>query len=531
MSATPLDLPADRFGGQPSPLPAIGMAHWFTGRACRSPERPALSFEGETWSYGRLLAEIERLASVLDAGGVRPGMRVGYLGFNHPAFLLALFASARLGAVFVPLNFRLTGAELAYIANDAGIHTLLVDGEHLATIDPVRDTLCCARYLCVEGEAADPARWPPLAAAMDAAAPWAQAPVPVASDDVAVLLYTSGTTGRPKGAMLTHGNFWWNHVGELYTVDVLADDVLLVFAPLFHIGGLNVLLMTTLLKGGHVVLHRHFDPARVLADIAAYRVRTLFAVPAMLLFISQHPGFADAPLDHVRQIVCGGAPCPEPLLRTYAARGIAVQQGYGLTETAALVTVLTAEHALARIGSVGHTALLIQIRLVDPQGNTVSAPHARGEICVRGPNVTRGYWNQPEATRAAIDADGWFRTGDVGYADEDGFYYVCDRVKDMIISGGENVYPAEVESVLYGHPAVAEAAVIGAPDPRWGETVMAVVALKPGHALTLEALQDFAGTRLARYKIPRRLELVPALPRNPTGKILKFQLRETFAQG
>jgi fatty-acyl-CoA synthase len=526
MPATPIDLPADCFGGVASPPPAIGMAQWFTERALRAGDRPALSYEGRTWSYAQLLDEVDRLAARLEADGIQPGMRVAYLGFNHPMFLVAMFATAKAGGIFVPLNFRLTGPELAYIVNDAGAHTLLVGAEHATVIDGVREELCCRRFYCAEGEVADTSRWPRLSEAVADAGRLQRPPAAPSNDDVAVIMYTSGTTGRPKGAMLTHGNFWWNHVGEMYTVDVCSDDTLLVFAPIFHIGGLNVLLMTTLLKGGHVVLHRSFDPARAIADIAAYRIRTLFAVPAMLLFISQQPGFDIAPMESVRLIMCGGAPCPEPLLRTYNARGIAIQQGYGLTETAALVSVLTAEHAAAKIGSVGHTALLTRIRLVDAQGREVNEPHARGEICVRGPNVTRGYWNNPQATRDAIDADGWFRTGDVGYRDEDGFYYVCDRVKDMIITGGENVYPAEVESVLYEHPSIAEVAVIGAPDEKWGETVVAVAALKPGRQLTLEELQAFAGERLARYKIPRSLRVMAALPRNPTGKILKYKLRE-----
>jgi fatty-acyl-CoA synthase len=523
---TPLDWPPAQFGGVMAPRPGIGMARWFGERALRAGKRPALSFEGRCWSYAELLDEVERLATVLAAGGVRPGLRVAYLGFNHPMFLVALFAATRLGAIFVPLNFRLTGPELQYILNDAGAHTLLVGGEHVAVIDGVRDALSCRVYGCSDGAPEDRTRWPRLAEAMAAAKRWSQpAPTP-AADDVAMIMYTSGTTGRPKGAMLTHGNFWWNHVGEMYTVDVMADDRLLVFAPIFHIGGLNVLTLTTLLKGGHVLLQRHFDPAAALRALQDQQITTLFAVPAMLLFISQQPGFADADLGRLRLIMCGGAPCPAPLLQLYNARGIAIQQGYGLTETAALVSVLTAEHAAAKISSVGHTALLTQIRLIDAEGRELSEPQARGEICVRGPNVTRGYWNNPEATRSAIDDHGWFRTGDVGYCDADGFYYVCDRVKDMIITGGENVYPAEVESVLAGHSAIAEVAVIGAPDEKWGETVVAVVALKPGQSLDLEELQGFAGERLARYKIPRALRLVPALPRNPTGKILKYQLRD-----
>jgi fatty-acyl-CoA synthase len=525
MAHTALDLPAAAFGGVASPPPGIGMAQWFGARAERAGQRPALSFEGHTRSYAELAAEVDRLAAVLAEGGIKPGMRVAYLGFNHPMFFVALFATAKLGAVFVPLNFRLTGPELEYIVNDAGAHTLLVGSAHHAVIAGVRAALCCRVFWNAEGDAEDSALWPSLQRAVAAAAPWRQAAAAPRADDVAVIMYTSGTTGRPKGAMLTHGNFWWNHVAELYTVDVQADDRLLVFAPVFHIGGLNVLTLTTLLKGGHVLLQRHFDPAQALAALQAQRITILFSVPAMLLFISQQPGFAQADLSALRLIMCGGAPCPEPLLHLYNARGIAIQQGYGLTETAAMVSVLTAEHAAAKIGSVGHTALLTQIRLLDNEGREVIEPLARGEICVRGPNVTRGYWNQPEATRAALADDGWFRTGDVGYADADGFCYVCDRVKDMIITGGENVYPAEVESVLAGHPAIAEVAVVGAPDAQWGEQVVAVVALKPGQVLELPALQAFASEKLARYKIPRALRIVPALPRNPTGKVLKYQLR------
>lgn len=518
----------EQMGGQPSQPPAIGMAQWMRGRALRSGPRPALSFEGLTWSYGQLQSQIERAAAVLAQGGLRPGMRVAYLGLNHPMFLVTMFAASQLGAIFVPLNFRLAEPELHYIVNDAGVHTLVVAASHHETIAGIREGLCCARYWNAEGEARDSALWPDLAQAMRGTAPMAQAPAAPLNDDVALIMYTSGTTGRPKGTLLTCGNFWWNHVGELYSIDVLATDRLLVFAPIFHIGGLNVLTLTTLLKGGHVVLHRSFDAERALHDIAAHGITTVFAVPAMLLFISQSPQFAAADLSSLRLIVCGGAPCPEPLLSAYGARGIGVQQGYGLTETAALVTVLAEEYALDKLGSVGHAALLTQVRLIDPAGEEMHAPGERGEICVRGPNVARGYWRQPEATRQAFSPEGWFRTGDVGYRDADGFLYVCDRVKDMIITGGENVYPAEVESVLAGHPAIAEVAVVGAPDPRWGEAVVAVLALKPGQSLELEQLQAFASARLARYKTPRRLHLVQALPRNPTGKILKYQLREAL---
>ncbi|MBS3996869.1 MAG: long-chain fatty acid--CoA ligase [Hydrogenophaga sp.] len=501
------------------------MGQWFTERARRDGGRQALTFEGVTWTYADMLGHIDRMAGALRAGGVQPGTRVGYLGFNHPLFFVALFACSKIGAIFVPLNFRLAGPEFAYIINDAGVHTLLVDADHIPVIDTVREQLTCRRYLCAHGQPADPACWPDAAQAMAAAAPVTEAHQPH-QDEVAVIMYTSGTTGRPKGAMLTAGNFWWNHVSELVMLDIRPDDVLLTFAPIFHIGALNVLTLTTFLKGAHIVLHRSFDPAAALRDIQQHQVSTLFVVPAMLLFISQHPDFAQADTASVRFIMCGGAPCPEPLLKLMDQRGILVQQGYGLTETAAMATALSSEWAASKIGSVGMSPLLTDVRIVASDGRVVTQPQERGEVCVRGMNVTRGYWNQPDATRHAIGDDHWFRTGDVGYFDEQGFYYICDRVKDMVITGGENVYPAEVESVLYAHPAVAEVAVIGAPDPQWGEAVVAVVALKPGHSLTLDEMRAFATERLARYKVPKQLRIVEALPRNPTGKILKYKLRE-----
>lgn len=516
---------SDGLGGMPAPLPKIGMGQWFTERALRDGERTALTFEGESWTYSDMLDRIDRLAGVLKAGNVQPGERIGYLGFNHPMFLVTLFACAKIGAVFVPLNFRLAGPELEYIINDAGVHTLVVDSDHCAVIDTVRERLVCRRYLCAHGTSTDASRWPEAAQAMATAQAVTQAHQPH-QDDLAVIMYTSGTTGLPKGAMLTAGNFWWNHVSELVMLDLRPDDVLLTFAPIFHIGALNVLTLTTLLKGGHIILHRSFDPAAVLRDIQQYKVTTLFAVPAMLLFISQHPDFANADTSSVRFIMCGGAPCPEPLLRQLNQRGILVQQGYGLTETAAMATALSAEWAASKIGSVGVSPLLTDVRIVAADNSVVTQPHERGEVSVRGMNVTRGYWNQPEATRSAISDDHWFRTGDVGYFDESGFYYICDRVKDMIISGGENIYPAEIESVLYAHPAVAEVAVLGTPDAQWGEAVMAMVVLKPGTSLSIEEVREFAGERLARYKLPKQLRIMDALPRNPTGKILKYRLRE-----
>ncbi|MEJ8810374.1 long-chain fatty acid--CoA ligase [Variovorax ureilyticus] len=501
---------------------AVGLHEWLSRRAARVPRQPALSCDGTRWSYAELQQRIERMSAVLAEGGVTSGDRVGYLGFNDPMFVVAMFAASRLGAIFVPLNFRLSGPELAYVVGDAGIHTLVTGEEHIAVIDSVRDKLACARFIHRGGgsagwEAADALMAQPLAA---------PPAVPASADDVAVIMYTSGTTGHPKGAMLTHGNFWANNLNEMLLWDMVSTDVTLNFAPMFHVGGLLCGSLSTLMAGGHLVLQRGFEVAAVMQAVAEHRVTVTFGVPAMLLFISQHPDFAQADLSSLRLVAVGGAPMPEPLLRLYAARGVPVHQGYGMTETASMITFLNPDRATDKLGSCGTPPLLTEIRIIDATGEAITEPGTAGEVCVRGANVMAGYWNQPQATAATFTRDGWFRSGDVGYRDAEGFLYICDRLKDMVISGGENIYPAEVESVLYDHPDIAEVAVIGAPDERWGERVVAVVAPKAGKSLTLEALQAFAETRLARYKLPRELRIVEALPRNPTGKVLKARLRE-----
>jgi fatty-acyl-CoA synthase len=331
--------------------------------------------------------------------------------------------------------------------------------------------------------------------------------------------------------MLTHGNIWADNLNEILLWDMVSTDVTLNFAPMFHVGGLLCGSMSTLLVGGHLVLQRGFDVAAVMQAIEAYRVTVTFGVPSMLLFISQHPDFERTDLGSLRLVAVGGAPMPDPLLRLFNARGVPVHQGYGMTETASMITFLSPDRAVEKLGSSGTPPLLTEIRLIDALGNPITEAGATGEICVRGANVMKGYWNRPEANEACFTHDGWFRSGDVGYLDAEGFLYVCDRLKDMVISGGENIYPAEVESVLYDHPDIAEVAVIGVPDERWGEHVVAVVVLKPSRSITLESLQVFAETRLARYKLPRELRLVDALPRNATGKVLKARLREHTSGG
>lgn len=494
-------------------------------RARLNPERTALIFEEQSFSYGEFAERVLRLSSLLKSGGVCVGDRVGYLGFNHPALLETMFAAQALGAIFVPLNYRLTAQELTFIINDAGIHTLVVDDATRPVLEPALGDLCCQQFFSSENSAEG---WRHLPTERGEAELLGDA-VSVDMHDVAVIMYTSGTTGLPKGAMLTHGNIVWNNINAQLAFGGSRDDVILTAAPLFHIGGLNVMTLGSFHTGSTVVLLRNFDPAQVLIDFERYQVSHMFGAPAMFLFMSQHPSFATTNLDAVRVLLCGAAPVPESLIELYAARGINFCQGYGLTETAPFSSFLTPEWGITKLGSAGQAPLYSDTRIVDENNQPVAAG-VRGEICMRGPNIMKGYWNRPEATAAAIDAEGWFHSGDVGYFDEDGFLFICDRLKDMVISGGENVYPAEVEGALYKHDSIAEVAVIGLPDERWGEAVTAVVALHDGHELTLEELRDFAEPMLARYKLPLRLHVVDALPRNPAGKVLKFVLKENLQE-
>lgn len=500
----------------------LGLADWLRRRAARAAHRPALTCDDVTWSYGELWDRVERLSAVMAAQGVQPGDRVGYLGFDDPMFLVCQFAAARIGAIFVPLNFRLTGPELAFIINDAGLHLLLAGGEHQDIIDSVRSQVSCARFLSAAAAATSWSSVLDLMADCGSIPPQAT----VDPEDVAALMYTSGTTGHPKGAMLTHHNFWSQNLNVLLTKDVTSDDVTLGFVPLFHVGGMLTVTLPTLLAGGHVILQRGFDAGVVMQAIARHRVTLAFAVPAMLLFMSQHPDFANADLSSLRLMSVGGAPMPEPLLRVYEQRAIPLHQGYGMTETSATITFLHSDRAADKLGSCGTPGMLTDICLKDNAGQVITQAHAKGEVCVHSSNVMKGYWNKPEATAAAFDGEGWFHTGDVGYLDEEGFLFLCDRIRDVIITGGENVYPAEVESVLYEYPAVAQCAVVGTPDEKWGERVVAVVVPKSGASVTLEELRDFAELRLARYKLPRELLLMESLPRNAAGKVLKARLRD-----
>ncbi|NJP98221.1 long-chain fatty acid--CoA ligase [Nonomuraea sp. FMUSA5-5] len=483
-----------------------GIGSWPARRARMTPDAVALSYKDHHYTYRDLRERVNRLASAL---GVRRGERVAFLGANQPAMVETLFAAGLLGAVFVPLNTRLAGPELRFILEDADPVLLVLgeerDGEGL----PGRHLRAADYEALIVSGSPEP---------IDE---------PVSQDDVCLIMYTSGTTGRPKGAMLTHANLTWNTVNLLVDVPLAHDEVALIGAPLFHIAALGQALLPTVLKGGRAILEPSFDVERAFDLIETERVTLIAGVPTMFQFLATSPRWAGADLSSLRHLLCGGAPVPQPLIQAYLERGLAFMQGYGMTETAPGALFLGADRSRDKAGSAGVPCFFSDVRLVAPDGSP-AAPGEPGELYVQGPNVMPGYWRRPEESAEVLSDDGWFRSGDIGVADEDGYVRISDRVKDMIISGGENIYPAEVESALYEHAAVAECAVIGVPDEKWGEVGKALVVLRPGVTASPDDLLKHLDGRLARYKVPKYLEFVPELPKNAAGKLLKAPLRKLY---
>jgi long-chain acyl-CoA synthetase len=496
------------------------------------PERTAVVSGAVRWSYRELGERVARAAAALQALGVRPEDRVAVLDKNSHYYLELYFALPRIGAVAVPLNYRLAPAELAYILRDSTATAWLFSADYADVVRAVRDELDGVRhFVCFERALADAVGYENLLSAP------ADAPRSVARrpDDTLLQMYTSGTTGRPKGAMLTHANMIANTLTALHERDYAGDDVYLHACPLYHCADLELYYGMTYACGGNVVL-REFSPSTALRLIEQERVSVTFLVPAMIGFILETPDFEAHDISSLRLIVYGGAAIPVERLRQALAKlPCKLSQGYGLTETSPILCVLEAEDHVTegprarRIASCGKPARGVEVRVVD-EDDAVCPNETVGEIVARGKNVMKGYWRAPEATREALRG-GWFHTGDLGYFDADGFLYIVDRKKDMIVSGGENVYPREVEEVLYQHPDVLEAAVIGVPSERWGETVKAVVVGRSEASLTSEPLIAWCRERLAHYKAPTSVDFVPQLPRNPSGKVLKRVLRERYWTG
>ncbi|GIF77395.1 acyl-CoA synthetase [Asanoa siamensis] len=487
-----------------------GLGAWPARRRLVSPAKTALVHgDGATTTYRQLADGADDAAAVLGGLGVGRGTAVAYLGENSPEFLQVLFGVARLGAVFVPVNTRLAPAEIAHVLTDSGARVLVHDPEFasVAAGAPVTHTVGTA----------DVRR---------AALP-RPGPVEVTMDDPAAILYTSGTTGRAKGAVLTHGNLTWVALNCVVDYDVVSTDVALMISPLFHVASLGMGALPVLLKGGTLVLEKGFEPGRALAAIARHGVTMLSGVPTTYQLMADHPKWASTDLSTLAKLTCGGSPVPARIRDAYERRGLSFSQGYGMTETAPGATALPAAMTRAKPGSVGLPHFFTDVRIAGPGGEPVP-PGTVGEVEVAGPNVFPGYHGLPDATTEAFTADGWFRSGDLGYLDEDGYLFIAGRLKDMIISGGENIYPAEVEVLLAEIDGVTGAAVIGVPDERWGEVPWAIVSVRPGATVDTDSVRAFLDGRVARYKLPRHVVIVPDLPRTASGKVRKAELRARY---
>jgi acyl-CoA synthetase (AMP-forming)/AMP-acid ligase II len=475
---------------------------------------------GERYDFRQLNSRSNQVAHALLALGLAAGDRVACLMSNQPRYAETYFGCAKAGYVFVALNWRLTVPELSYQLLDSGAAAVVYGADQTALVEPLVAQFPHVRWL--------PADHGDFDAAIRAATT-AEPPIGATGEDPLFMMYTSGTTGRPKGALMSHrANLSWL-ASMLATSDLTCDERQIIVAPMFHIAGLG-LTMVAVYRGMTSVLVKGFDPAAMWELVERERITGFFAVPSMLAFMQQHPARATAKCPSLRWLLCGAAPVPVSLIEAWHSMGVQVRQVYGATETHGGICLLNAEHAAAKVGSTGLPYYGIDVRVVDLAGNPVP-PGLPGEVITRGPHLFTGYWNRPDATREAI-RDGWFHTGDIAEIDEDGFIYIKDRSKDMIISGGENVYPAEVENVLSAHPGVSEVGVIGQPSAKWGESACAVVvrASRWGgdEARLLEELRALAQTRLAKFKQPKTYLFVETLPRNPSGKILKRVLRESF---
>lgn len=505
------------------------------------PRDEVMIYGEKTWTYAEFVDDVERTARAFAHRGVGRGDRVAYLGLNSSTFLTAMFAAWWIGAVYVPLNFRLAPREVEDLVRRAEPTVLLVEPDHADVVEAIESREALPEVtvpVLVDDDELAPAsaaqteRHLPktqfLAEAGDAAAEPELAVL--GDDDLALLMFTSGTTGRPKGVQLSFGNVWWNSVNVDSLVDTRRGDTNLAVAPLFHIGGLNALTIRNMVRGGRTVVRRAFDPRDVLADIERHRVNQVFLVPAMLTAMQQVEEFEQHDISSMRALICAGAPVPPVLLRQYEGRGVDVQQAWGLTETAPFATYLPVELTHVKPGSCGMPMPYCEVAVMDPAtGEQITDPERTGELRVRGPNVTVGYYQDEETTERAFE-DGWFCTGDVGRVDEDGYFYIVDRLKDMIISGGENVYPAEVERVLAEYPGVQDLAVVGRPDERWGEVVVAVLSCSDGVKPTVEEVREFAAEHLARYKLPKEVMLTDDVSRNGAGKLEKNALRAKVAE-
>jgi len=503
-----------------------GIAKWIDKRASITPERIALIGDYRQLSYLDMSIEVTRLARMLAVKyRLRQGDRVGIMAMNGIDYVLLLFAIAKLGCIAVVLNIRLTARELEFQANDSGIKLLVAEECFLEVVERFVDDTGIERVLWFESHPSSPIALQHLAAAYSSAH---AEPDSVSGSNDFIICYTSGTTGRPKGAVLTQENMFWNAVNNCLALDLTSADRILTVLPMFHIGGIGLFAFPALFAGGTVVIPNRFDPEKMLRLIEDHQVSIMFGVPTMFDLLRKSPGFATADLRSIRWLYCGGAACPHELIAFYWERGIPFAQGFGMTETSPTVFMTAKEDYQRKLGTVGKPVMFCDVRIVDEWRKDVPAGEV-GELLVQGPNVLTKYWNLPEAT-AASTRDGWFETGDLAKRDEEGFFYIVGRKKDMIISGGENIYPLEVEQVIYELPAVDEAAVVGIPNDKWGESPIAVIVPKAGFEIDEAAVRAHCRRRLAKYKVPASVIFASGLPKNATGKIDKKAIRLQYAE-
>jgi len=499
----------------------VNVGGLLTKRAAMTPDREGLVCEGIRRTYKQLNDRANRLANAMTALGVNHGDRVGILALNEPEYFDMYFGLGKIGAILVPLNHRLAGPEIEYILSDCDAKVLVFGKEFAEVVDSIRNGISARDLIAVFD---DPPEWANSYESVIGEASGEEPEEEGGDDDTLTILYTSGTTGRPKGAMLTHTYYFWNSVNLMSTLGMDVGETTLIALPLFHIGALAG-PPWLVHGGGKAVLLRTLDPKRFLELIQEEKVNGFGSVPQLLDFLKLVPDFEKYDWSSIKVILVYAAPVPVALIEEYAQAGIKVRQLYGLTECNT-ATVLDGENAIAKVGSCGKPFFHTEVRVVDDNDQDVG-PEVKGEVLLRAPNMMKGYWNRPEETEAALK-DGWLHTGDVGRLDEEGFLYIMDRKKDMIISGGENIYPAEIEDSLRHNPKILDVGVIGYPHEKWGEAVMAVVAVKEGEELTEAELLEWCQGRIGKFKIPKKVVFTEAIPRTPTGKILKRVLREEY---
>jgi fatty-acyl-CoA synthase len=496
-------------------------------RARLTPDKTALVCvpQGARLTYAELDERARRVASMLiHVCGFAPGDRVGLLSHNRVEFLDVFFAAAKCGVILVPLGTRQTAFEIEYIVRDAGLRGFVYDGAFAETVRALQASVQIERWIALDGPVSPKARLRDerLADLLPDTIGRLPRPKP---EDTCCLLYTSGTTGKPKGVIVPHRMVSWNACNTVLCWQLREDDVSPIFTPLYHAGALGAFLTPMIAIGGTIVLHAGFDVSEIWQTIERERCTVVLGVPTIYKLMMEAPEFGRVDLSHIRWLISGGAPLPLYIIDAYQRRGVVFKQGYGLTEVGVNCFAMTVEESARKQGSIGKPLMFTEAKLAADDGSEVGAGDV-GELWLRGPHVSNGYWHNAEATAAALDAEAWFHTGDLARRDGDGFFYIAGRKKDMLISGGVNIYPAEIEGELLLHPAVKDAAVVGMPDPTWGEVGAAFVVLREAQSVSADDLGAFLATKLARYKIPRRWVFVDALPRTPYGKVVKGELRE-----